>query len=439
MLKNASLTYLIALLTLGFVLLTTRSFSQVIAEDYDYEASTPPATITLSESRLIQELKNATQTDSTNTANWLRLGRLWENMMQLDSALFAYNAINKYDTTCAKCKQLQAGVYAKKGMITKSLEAYQAALTLDSTNTTTRSQYALLLKRDRRFAEAYTQFNILVQTDTKNFYLWEQIGDCAIRLDSSSIGHLAYLYSFELNPANMPVAVKLINGYIQSLVPPNLVMPFANKAYEQDTSYIPIIRSKGYLYFLDKDYKNSAIWLSMCYAKGDSSKFTLKHLGISSYQNGKFLMAHDLLENFYRTDSTDNVANYFFANASLEIGQWKKAIELLDLTEELIKPDPEEVSMLYAARAEAYTRGRNHKLAIKNYEQAYNITPTNNAYLLKLGRSYFMAKNYELSKKAFENLIANLSEEPKNDINSSQISTAEYYLRNINKELFFRE
>ncbi|MDY0199895.1 MAG: hypothetical protein RBR40_02790 [Tenuifilaceae bacterium] len=437
MLKNAKLVFLLVLL--GLILLSTKLLSQITDESYEYEIDASPASITLSENELIQELKKTLQNDSTNTISWLMLGKLWENMMQYDSALYAYSSANRYDTTNAKCKQLQAGVYAKKGMITKSLEAYQAALVLDPTNATTRSQYALLLKRDRRFTEAYKQFNTLVQIDTANFYLWEQIGDCAIRIDSISIGHLAYLYSFELNPANMPVAVKLINGYIQSLVPPSLVMPFANKAYEQDTSYVPIIRSKGYLHFLDKDYKNSAIWLAKCYAKGDSSKFTLKHLGISSYQNGKFLMAHDLLDNFYKQDSTDNVANYFFAKAAMAIGQWKKAISLLDLTEELIKPDPEEVSMIYAARAEAYTKGGNHKLAIKNYEHAYTITPSNNDYLLKLGKSYYMAKNYKSSKEALESLIANLNERPKNEVSESQISTAEFYLRNINKELFFRE
>ena len=322
MLKNVRPNHFTAVFAIGCLLLTTISFSQ--NTDLDDEIDTPPTSFPLRENELIQELKNTTKTDSTNTTNWLMLGRLWENTMQYDSALYAYSAIEKYDSTCTKCKQLLAGVYSKKGMITKALDTYQTALKLDSTNSSTRSQYALLLKRDRRFADAYKQFNILVENDSTNFYLWEQIGDCALRIDSSSIGHLAYLYSFELNPANMPVALKLINEYIQSLVPPYLIMPFADKAYEQDSSYIPIIRSKGYLHFLNQDYKQSAKWLTKCYAKGDSSKFTLKHLGISSYQIGKYLLAHDLLEKFFHVDSTDNIANFFYAKASMEIGQWKK-------------------------------------------------------------------------------------------------------------------
>jgi len=435
--KHAKTRYLASLLMLGFMLLTLNSFSQI--GYIDNEIDTPPASITLSENELIQELKKIIKNDSTNTTNWLMLGKLWENMMQYDSALYAYSSVNSYDTTDAKCKQLLAGVYAKKGMVTKALEEYQAALTLDSTNATTRSQYALLLKRDRRFTEAYKQFNTLVQTDTANFYLWEQIGDCALKIDSNEIGYLAYLYSFELNPANMPLAVKLINGYIRSLVAPDLIMPFANKAYEQDSTYVPLIRSKGYLYFLLGDYKNSAIWLNRCYAKGDSSQFTVKHLGISMFQNGDFLDSHELLKTFFKKDTTDNVANFFYAKAAINMGQWKKAVKLLDLTEELITPDAKEVSILYATRAEAYTKGQKRELAIKNYEKAYNLTPDNNHYLLELGKSYYWAKKYESSKEVFENLIATLNKEPENSVNLGQISTAKFYLKNIDKELFFRE
>lgn len=56
-----------------------------------------------------------------------------------------------------------------------------------------------------------------------------------------------------------------------------------------------------------------------------------------------------------------------------------------------------------------------------------------------MGRVLYMTNNYELSKKAFENIIANLNEESSSAQNLNQINEAKYYLRKINKELFFRE
>jgi tetratricopeptide (TPR) repeat protein len=422
------------IITFGLLLIT---FISLKGQDEGIAFNTSFFPVNLSEAEQIKLAKSNIRKDSTNTRHWLVLGNLWEGMLQYDSATIAYKKAVNIDNSCIRCKQQLASVLSIKGNVSSALHIYTEALKLDSTNTTIRSQYAKLLKRDNRFNEALYQFQYLLNNDKANYYLWEQVGDCALRVDSMSLGNLAYMYSFELNPANMPLAIKLINSYIQALVPPVFIMPFAEKAYKQDSTYIPLIRAKGYLYFLSEDYKNSDIWLSKAYERGDSSKFTNKYLGVSKYYLGKNLTSATLLEKVFAVDSTDKVVNVVFAKALVKIGDWKKAIEVIDITEELMTPLPKEIASLYAIRGDSYVRANNPTLAIKNFSKAFEINPEYLDYIYEIGFNYYLAKDYPKAKEYLNIYLQKMEENPEEKKLSKRISQAKYYLSLIEKKIFF--
>lgn len=393
----------------------------------------------LSDEQLIDLLKKSLETDSASTKNWQMLGGLWENRMQFDSALIAYNNAIAVDSSCIKCKQDKARVLASLGKNTSALRLYQEILKDDSINVSVRSQYARMLRKDGQFPKAFHQFEYLLLTDSLNSYLWEQLGDCAMRIDSMAIALQAYNTSFELNPANMPLAIKLINGFIKGGIPPKAVMPIADIAHKQDSTYVPIIRTKGYLFFLSQVYPDAEKWLEKANALGDSSRFTHKFLGISKYHIGKYLAATEYLEKAFEKDTTDNVLNYILANSHIHIGGWPRAIELLDITEELLTPDPKEIALLYASRGEAYRKANQHKKAIAQFEKALELHPEYKAYLYEIGICYYNAKDYDNAKRALENFLVYADDSTAIRSITDRAPIAKHFIRQINGETFFLE
>ena len=324
-----------------------------------------------------------------------------------------------------------------KGSITEAIKISTEALTSDSNNISLRSQYARLLKRDSRFLQAYRQFEYLIRSDSTNYYIWEQLGDCAMRIDSIAIGLQAYNTSFELNPANAPLALKLINGFINNGIPPFIVMPIADLAYQQDTTYLPIIRVKGYIQFLSQNYEDAEKWFEKGYLAGDTTRFLLKFLGITKYHRGSYLTATKILERAFKRDTSDNVLNFVLAKSYIEVGDWRKAVEIIDLTEDLLTPDSVEIAVLYATRGDAYKKSGQHVKAISNFEKALNLHPKYSAYLFEIGHCYYNAKEYESAKKTIEDFLAIAEQSPTLKSTSNKIGYAKHLLKIINGEVFF--
>lgn len=366
------------------------------------------------------------------------LGSAWESTLQYDSAAYSYVKAFELDTTCVKCKQQLAGVMAARGMVKEAIGFYNKTLSLDSTNTTARIQLARLLKRESRFRESLQHFEWLLKSDTTNFYLWEQVGDCSMRVDSIGKGLQSYNKSFELNPANMPLAVKLINAFLQTGIPPMFYMEIANIALEHDSTYVPLVRAKGYLHFLSQDYQNSEVWFNKAYELGDSTRFTLKFLGINKYHNGSFFNSTIFLEKAFAIDTTDKALNFVYAKSLIEIGDRNMAIEILDLTERVITPSNEEMGMLYATKAEAYSRGQNYAKAIEQYSKALELNPEQLEYLFEIGVCHFNSKELSASLSALNRFLQLAEvEQPKKGSTSKRIPSANYYIKRIEKELFF--
>lgn len=394
----------------------------------------------LNQEQLVRTLKDNLKKDSSNVNAWLMLGNVWEQVFQYDSAGLAYQMAVNIDSTCVKCKQQLAGAMSAKGMVTKAIHLYEDALALDSSNVILRSQYARLLKKEKKFNEAFNQFNLLIQSDSSNYYIWEQIGDCAMRIDSSSIAILAYMNSFELNPANMPLAIKLINGYISAGVPPVWVKPFAEKAYQNDSTYLPLVVSRGYLEFLDEDYKMAERWFMKAYTKGDSSRFVNKFLGISLFHNGLFGKSASYLEKAFDIDSTDKVMNFVLARTLQKIGERQKSIDILNITEEIITPCPKELGMIYASRGNAYTIGQQYTQAVEQYRRAIELEPDNLTYYFDIGQCYFNAKNYKQAQDRLNQYLDIYADKnPDAFEKSRRANYVRRLLKRINEELFFAE
>jgi tetratricopeptide (TPR) repeat protein len=391
------------------------------------------------EQKKIEQLKQSIRIDSTNTQLLLSLGAIWESQMQYDSAAVVYQKSVDLDSTCIPCHHRLAGVMASKGMVKLAIGQYNKTIELDSMNISARSQMARLLKRENNFREALDHFYWLITNDSTNFYLWEQVGDCSMRIDSVANAIGAYSISFQLNSANMPLAVKLINGYMQSGIPPMFIFPVAHTALQHDSTYVPIVRATGYLHFLSQDYKNSEDWFTKAYNLKDSTRFTFKFLGISKYHNGSFTNSANFLEKAFAMDTTDVALNFVLAKSLIEIGERQRAIDVLNLTERILTPDNYEMAMIYSTRADSYIRSSKNNEAIAELTMALKFTPDQHDFVYEIAMCYYRLKELNNARESFIEYINKAESKAETRTKKNKISSAKHFLQKIEKDLFFKD
>ncbi len=331
--------------------------------------------------------------------SYVILGSLYEEQLKYDSAQVVYQKTLKLDSTCSQCYQKLAGVMVANGMVKNAIENYEKALDIDSTNRNARIQLARLLKRENMFKKSIEHWRYLLLNDSANYYIFEQIGDCASRMNEMGWAWNAYHSSFYLNPNNMPVAAKIGQIGIQQNVPYLFFESTIDTALSIDSTYIPLLRVKGTMQFNMKEYEKSLSIYENAFQLGDSSRITLKHMGISCFNIGKFLKSSTYLEFAYNYDSTDVSLNYYWACSLINIGERVKAIDLLNSTEAIMIPDPKEMSLLYETRADAYQKGGEHKMALEQRLKALEFDPKNKDIV------YNIAFHFDLTEKDAEKAI----------------------------------
>lgn len=317
-----------------------------------------------------------------------------------------------------------------------AMELFQDALELYPNNVSIRSQYARLLKRESLFSLAFVQYSHLIERDSSNFYLWEQLGDCALRMEMSEIGISAYALSLNLNAANVPLALKLINTLIKSAFSPTEIMPYADAALACDSTYVPLLKAIGLLFYLAHDYKSAIPWFADAMAKGDTSLFTLKYMGISNYHVGNFYRADQLLTKAYALDTLDKNLNYFYARALIEMGDGRKAVKLMESTIDFITPLPVELAAYHGIIGDAYQKVQMYREAVAAYRKAIELDPAYLSYLYEQGLCHYYSKEYELAKETFTRFIGMAEEDPIKKFKSS-VASAKYWIKRIDGELFF--
>ena len=420
----------------AFIITSAVTFAQ-----NENSSAAPNAINTItSGNELIISLQKELQNDSLNTVHWLMLGNAWEMQLNYDSAATAYHNAVLSDSTCIRCLQQLAGANAALGNINHAIELYKSTLALDTANRTTQSQLARLLKRDARYSAALEQFTILLKADSTNFYVWEQIGDCALKTDSIALALYAYNKSFELKPQNLPLAVKLINGLIHAAIPYPVILSIAETAIAYDSTYIPIVRAKGYLHYLAQEYRKADSWFDRAKALGDSSRFTLKFSGLAKYQTGNYYDATQNLEKAFAYDSTDKALNFVYAKTLIEIGDRQKGLAILNMTEDLLTPSPYEMAMLYATRGDAYMRGQKYRSAIKQFSTALNFNPNQYEYIYSVGWCHHNAKEYEQAIDVLTDFLRKAEQEdPPKPSTQDKVRHAKYLLKYAQREVFFNE
>ncbi len=178
-------------------------------------------------------------------------------------------------------------------------------------------------------------------------------------------------------------------------------------------------------------------------ALGDSTAFTYKFKGISHYLRTDFGQAIGALEEAVKKDTLDAEVHFFLGASLSTIAEMEQAMQHLNKSLELMKPDPSVVSRIYSEQGNIKRLEMNYEEAYSLYEKAW-IADSTNAISL-----YFMASildnSLHLSKKAlldYERYIAALDQLPENKESNQGVSIraiVEDRIVTLKEELFFRD
>ncbi|MBN1990287.1 MAG: hypothetical protein JW783_12875 [Bacteroidales bacterium] len=394
-------------------------------------------------SNTIPLLKKRAANDTTNAQNQLLLGYAYNALTQYDSAAIAFSKACKIDTTSSIAKQELAGALLSFGRITQSIKTYNEAIALDSTNRYAKIELARLLKRENQFKKSRAIWEDLLKADSTNYFIWEQIGDCYYKDNDANSAWACYFMSHYNNPSNLPIAVKI--GQIGNIsgAPFDLWESIIDTALTFDTTYVPLLRTKAYTEFRKEQYASASKWFSKAFELGDSTRFTLKHYGITEYHNGLFYKSAGLMEAAYKIDTTDIPLNFVLAKALRKIGDRPMAIKLLQNNTLLMNPDKNELAMMYEEMGYLYKENKEPKLAIEKYLKAINITPSRFYLLYNVAYCQELIDEPKNALRSYQNYITLYEDTITSDstklANKPTIEYAQFRVKKIREKLFFQD
>ncbi|HPS62075.1 MAG TPA: tetratricopeptide repeat protein [Bacteroidales bacterium] len=336
--------------------------------------------------------------DSTNTELFLLRGRSLAALSKYPEAIRSIGKALASDSTSLPVLNELIQVYRQSGNITGALRTVRTALVRYPGNSWLKLQQANLLVMDGDYRDAVPLLQELYRGDSASFHLPRQLGTCYFELKKADSAIRFYRRALKLSPYDEYVTGRLVNLFIRTDQVP-IAYYFTQKYLEKDSTSIPILRQNGYCLYLMIDFPGAARQLGKCLAAGDSSKFTLKYLGLSCYKRERYDSAAPFFRAAFRNDTTDSELCFYYGVSAFRAGQNDTGRVYLERTFRLLMPSGSFLSSLCAELADAGTACGNPDTAVVLLRKALEADPGNNTLRFRIAYQY----DYHL-RKPFEAL-----------------------------------
>jgi tetratricopeptide (TPR) repeat protein len=259
-----------------------------------------------------------------------------------------------------------------------------------------RIQLANLYYSEEDFRQAVQVLIPLYLSDSSSFYVAKQLGNCYNELKHSDSAIRFYRRALRISPFDSYVTGKMVNVFIRES---NIAMAlYWTQFYlAKDSTNIPILKQSGYCYYLLIDFKSAAKQFSECVRLGDTSKFTMKYLGLSYYKQEKYDTAAAFFRSAFLSDTTDSEVCFYYGVSEFRSLNVDTGLVYLERTLRLLMPPGKFLSTLYVELASAYTGSGNSDTAIVFLQKALESNPENNTLRFKIAYQYdfHLRKPYE--------------------------------------------
>ncbi len=336
--------------------------------------------------------------DSTRIDLLLLKGRSQASLFQYREAIITLQKGIKIDSTNIIVLDELVNVYRQSGDAARAISTCRRISSLEPGNRYFSLQLANLYYSMDDYPQAARVFLALYEADSSSFFVAKQLGNCFNELKHSDQAIRFYRRALSISPYDPFVTGKLVNIFIRE---DNVAMAlYWTQIYlAQDSSYIPILKQSGYCYYLLIDFKSAAKQLLECLRLGDSSKFTMKYLGLSYYKQEKYDTAAPFFRRAFLTDTTDAEVCFYYGVSAYRSLEVDTGLVYLNRTFRLLMPSGQFLSTLYSELADANTSSGNPDTAVILLQKALEANPGNNTLRFKIAYQY----DYHL-REPFEGL-----------------------------------
>ncbi|MCX6303984.1 MAG: tetratricopeptide repeat protein [Bacteroidetes bacterium] len=325
--------------------------------------------------------------DSTRTDLMLLKGRALAAGYQYREAIGVLLQAQRLDTANIKILNELADVYRQSGDPATAIAICRKVCTLAPGNRYFSLQLASLLYSEENYRQALKVLLPVYMSDSSSFFVAKQLGNCYNELKRSDSAIRFYRRALRIIPFDPYVTGKLVNIFIRE---DEIAMALyhAQVYLARDSVNIPILKQSGYCNYLLIDFKSAAKQFLECAKLGDSSKFTMKYLGLSYYKQEKYDTALPFFRSAFHLDTTDAEVCFYYGVSAYRSLAVDTGLVYLNSTLRLLMPPGKFLSTLYSELADANTSKGNADTAVFFLQKALEANPQNNNLRFKIAYQY---------------------------------------------------
>ena len=303
--------------------------------------------------------------------------------------------------------------------------------------------YINVLEFESNYKQAIGHLLERTKTDSLNFFYLKHLAENYDNANNPVKAVETYDRLISINPNDLISYLKKARIEIQ-MQEFKGAMATCDTALKVDPLNKKLIKLKGVAGFNMKDYKTSQDCFISLLSQGDSSKFVMKHLGISEFQNQAFTYALEHLLNAYELDSNDFDVCYMLGRCYLNTMHPETGLFYFNRVDTIIHPKPELLSSLYVDRQSIYSSIGKYDSALYCYQIAYSYQ-AKPEYLFFMGSlCQHKLKDKKQALAYYEKFIQALPPQPESDhefkdniLVLSLRKAAETNITGLKEELFF--
>ena len=320
-----------------------------------------------------------------------------------------------------------AKAYDALGNYKLALDYFQKGVELYPDDDLLLYQYALLLKKTKKWQEALDTFNELIKRDSLNPNYHYQQGLTRESL-IDTLAQKSFKKAFELDSTHQKAIYKIAKMYLQRKQHDSVLhyVDIGLSAYQENTE---LINLKALSYYWDMDYRKAIPYFETLLELGETSLHIYEKLSYSYdyISNREKAIEFQQIAVSINPKNADNIyilGKLYYENREYEKAEveFKEALELMD----------EPLDSEYIQLALNYNRQRKYPESIETLKKALKENPTNDTahfFLLNTKTAYYA--NLDTKIKLHEDFLEKF---PK----SSYVPFVKRLLSNLKEEKFMK-
>ncbi len=327
------------------------------------------------------------QGNAENTAWYPYRIKANESLMRYHKAYLYAKRWAMRDTSDRDIRLTLARLANLAGHKSEALQLYEQLVREDSLDFSVNYALGRLYQQSDRPGRALDVYRQQLSVDSSHVTLLTLAGDCFAELGLIPYAMDCYEKAFYEDIQNAVLAIKATNAILanKDYVPDycDVLYKMLERAISATPGSLPLRRTLGVLKYTDKRYSDAEEIFAHLLAEADSSRITLKYMGLVKFQQNKYWKALPFLSKAYPSYIG---ANGYPADIDLAMkygetlcrtGSCSEALAVFESIEKAVLPEDRFMSALEVMKGMSYTYTMKKDKAIAAYWKAYRLNPAN--------------------------------------------------------------